>query len=174
MAAIAACHPVKLNLECEWKEDENVDIAESGPKDYISEVSESSSWTSIRDYLTPPDVLVMRTVGLKWNCAKLYWEFAALWFFLMTKDGSEEGAEPEWPSLCLDYRQNIGFDDGMFDPGWLLDRPGALRNARDDAGDRSEQYKGHPCTSWYAQAGQSGWKQETRRPYARRTDPNVS
>ena len=34
----------------------------------------------------------MRTAGLKWNCAKLYGEFAALWFFLMTKDGSEEGA----------------------------------------------------------------------------------
>ena len=28
---------------------------ESGPKDYISEVSESSLWASIRDYLTPSD-----------------------------------------------------------------------------------------------------------------------
>ena len=58
--------------------------------------------------------------------------------FLMTKGGSEEGAQPEWPSLRLDYRQNIGFDRGMFDPGWLLDMPGALRNARDDAGDWQE------------------------------------
>ena len=54
-------------------------------------------WASIRDYLTPLDVLDMRTAGLKWNCAKLYGEFAALWFFLMTKEGSEEGAQLEWP-----------------------------------------------------------------------------
>ena len=78
--------------------------AESGPKDYISEVRESSSWASIRDYLTAPDVLVWRTAGPKWNNAKLYGEFAALRFFLMTKDGSEEGAPdplPELPSLCF-------------------------------------------------------------------------
>ena len=43
-------------------------------------------------------------------------------------------AQPEWPSLCLDHRQIFGFDHGMFDPGWILDMPGALRNARDDAG----------------------------------------
>ena len=98
-------------------------------------------WASIRDYLTPLDVLATRTAGLKWNCAKLYGEFAALWFFLMTKDGSEEGAQPEWPSLCLDHRQNFGFDHGMFDAGWILDMPGALRNARVDAGEWREQYK---------------------------------
>ena len=104
-----------------------------GPKDYISEESESSLWASIRDYLTPPDVLVMRTAGPKWNNAKLYGEFGALWFFLVTKDGSEEGApalQPEWPSLCLDYRQKFGFDNGMIEPEWLLDMSGALRNER--------------------------------------------
>ena len=52
---------IKLNLESERNEDENVDIAQSGPKDYISEMSESALWASIRDYLTPPDVLVLRT-----------------------------------------------------------------------------------------------------------------
>ena len=98
--------PVKLNLESEAKEDENVDSDESGSKDYISEMRESSLWASIRDYLTPPDDLATRMAGLKWNCAKLYGEFAALWFFLMTKDGSEEGAQPEWPSLCLDHRRS--------------------------------------------------------------------
>ena len=87
---------------------------------YISEIRESSLWASIRDYLTPLDVLATRTAGLKWNCAKLYGKFAALWFFLMTKDGSEEGAQPEWPSLCLDHRRNFGFDLGMFDTGWIL------------------------------------------------------
>ena len=118
---------IKLNLESERKEDENVDsAAESGTKDYINEVSESSWWALIRDYLTPPDVLVMRTAGPKWNNAKLYGEFAALWFFLMTKDGSEEGAPVphlEWPSLCFDYRQNFGsgFDNGMFNAGRLPD-----------------------------------------------------
>ena len=72
--------------------------AESGPKDYISEVSESSMWVSIRDYFTPSDVLFLRTAGSKWNNAKLYGEVAALWFFLMTKNGSE------WPSTCSEYR----------------------------------------------------------------------
>ena len=64
---------------------------EGGPKDYISEVSERSQWASIRDYLTPPDVLIMRTGGLKGNRAQLYGKFAALWSLLTTKDGSEEG-----------------------------------------------------------------------------------
>ena len=91
-AAIAACHPVKLNLESERKEDVNADSVERGPKDYISEVRESSLWASIRDHLTPLDVLATRTAGLKWNCAKLYGEFAALWFFLMTKDKCKRGS----------------------------------------------------------------------------------
>ena len=89
--------------------------AESGPKDYISEVSESSLGASIRDYFTPSDILVLRTAGSKWNNAKLYGEFAALWFFLMTKDGSK------WPSMCSDYRQSSGFGKGMFEPGRLPD-----------------------------------------------------
>ena len=100
LAATAAGLPVKLNLESERKEDEKEDTAESGKKDYISEVRESPVWASIRDYLTPLDVLDLRTVGLKWNCAKLYGSYAALWFFVMNKDGTEEGAQPEWPSLC--------------------------------------------------------------------------
>ena len=66
--------------------------AESGPKDYINELSGSSLWASIRDYLTPPNVLVLRAAGPKWSNAKLYGESAALWFFLMKKDDSEEGA----------------------------------------------------------------------------------
>ena len=77
----------------------------SGPKDYISEISESSLWASIRDYLTPPGVLIMRTAGPKWNRAQLYGEFAPVWFFLMTKNGSEEGVPvslPEGPSLRFD------------------------------------------------------------------------
>ena len=61
--------------EYEYEDDgsyEEFDSAtESGPKDYISEVSESSLWASIRDYLAPSDILVLRTVGSKWNNAKL-------------------------------------------------------------------------------------------------------
>ena len=75
-----------------------------------------------------------RAAGLKWNCGKLYGEFASLWFFLMTTDGSEERAQPEWPGLCLVTVKFSIFDHGMLDPGWILDMPGALRNARDDAG----------------------------------------
>ena len=86
---------------------------EGGPKDYITDFSESSLWASIRDYLTPSDVLIMRTAGPKLNHGQLYGEFAAMWFFLVTKNGSEEKVPvplPEWPSLRFDYRQNFGFD----------------------------------------------------------------
>ena len=50
--------PVKLNL------DENADGGVRDPKEYTSEVGESSLWASIRDYLTPLDVLATRTAGL--------------------------------------------------------------------------------------------------------------
>ena len=96
--------PAQLNLEYERKEDETEDKAESG-KRLHREVRESPVWATIRDYLTPLDVLDTRTAGQEWNCAKLYGSFAALWFFLMKKDGREEGAQPEWPSLCRDHRK---------------------------------------------------------------------
>ena len=70
---------------------------EGGPKDCNSEVSESSFWASIRDYLTPPDVLIMRTSGPKWNHAKLYGEIAALWFFFMKKDLCDDGTPVSRP-----------------------------------------------------------------------------
>ena len=70
-------------------DDDRDNVGESGDgdglKDYISEVSESPLWVSIRDFFTPPDVLLMRTAGPKWNPAKLYGSFSALWFFLMEK-----------------------------------------------------------------------------------------
>ena len=42
----------------------------------------------------------------------------------MKRTGSEEppfAPLPEWPKLCFDYRQNLGFDSGMFEPGRLPD-----------------------------------------------------
>ena len=54
-------------------------------KAHTSRVRESSLWVSIRDCLTPADILVLRTAGTKWNNSKLYGAFGALWFFLMTK-----------------------------------------------------------------------------------------
>ena len=45
---------------------------ESGPKDYTSAVRKCSLWILIRDSISPPDVLVLRTAGSKWNNAKLY------------------------------------------------------------------------------------------------------
>ena len=128
-AAIAACQSVKLNLESE-----HAYSVGSGPKDYISEVRESSLWASIQDYLTPLDVLSTRTAGLKWNCAKL------------TKDGSEEGAQPEWQSLCLDHR-----------------RPWCHAWSMQESGESCA--KGTCYTSWYAQAVQSGW-QKIRMPHS--------
>ena len=96
--------------------------AENGPKDNISVLRGSSLWILIRDSLGPPDVLVLRTAGSKWNNAKLYGEFAALRFFLLTKDGSEERDPvtlPEWHSLCFDYRQNFGLTPSMIRSGGL-------------------------------------------------------
>ena len=110
----------------EYEEDDRLvarnHAAENGPKDYISVVRESSLWILIR--LGPPDVLVLRTAGSKWNNAKLYGEFAALWFFLLTKHRSEERDPvvlPEWPSLCFDYRQSFGFAPRMIESGRLPD-----------------------------------------------------
>ena len=98
--------------------------AENGPKEYISVVRERSLWILIRDSLSPPDVLVLRTAGSKWNNAKLYGEFAALWFFLLTKDesgGRDPVTLPEWPSLCFDDRQNFALAPSMIESGRLLD-----------------------------------------------------
>ena len=57
--------------------------AEKGDKNYISEVRESS--LSLRDRVTPASVVVLNTAWSKWNNAKLFGAFAALWFFLVTK-----------------------------------------------------------------------------------------
>ena len=81
-----------------------------GMKDYISVIRECSLWILIRDSLCPPDILSLRTAGRKRNKAKIYGEFAALGFFLMTnKEDTSATPLPEWPSLCFDYRQNFGF-----------------------------------------------------------------
>ena len=91
------------------------DATECGPKDYISAVRESSLWIS-------PDVLILRTAGRRWNNAKLYGEFAALCFFLMTNN--EEACcspLPGWPSLCFDCRRNFGFAHSTFESRWLPD-----------------------------------------------------
>ena len=86
--------------------------AENGLKDYTSVIRESSLWILVPDLLCPTDVLLLRTAGSKWNNAKLYGEFAELWFYLLTTDGSE-GREPvtlpKLPSLCFGCRQNFGF-----------------------------------------------------------------
>ena len=43
---------------------DEIDVAaEKGAKDYISEVREGSLWVSLRDCLTPADVLVLRAAG---------------------------------------------------------------------------------------------------------------
>ena len=70
---------------------------------------------SIRDFLAPSDILVLRAAVSKWNSANLYGKFDALWFFLMT-DGSE------CPVMCSDYRDLFFFFcNSMFEPGWLPD-----------------------------------------------------
>ena len=67
-------------------------------------------WNLIRESLCPPHVLRLRTVGRVWNEAKLYGDFAALWFFLMTNKDETPATQPlEWHSLRLDSRDNFGF-----------------------------------------------------------------
>ena len=61
--------------------------------DFLRQVKDSPVWSTIRNFLLPPDILALRTAGPKWNHAELYGFFSALWFFLMengksTKDGN--------------------------------------------------------------------------------------
>ena len=70
----------------------------------------------------------MRTVGLKWNCVKLYGSFAALCFFLIKKMDVKKGVSRK--GQAWDHRQNF-------------DMPGVLCKARDDAGEWRKLYKGH-------------------------------
>ena len=78
--------------------------------DCLSQVRDSPVWITIRDFLLPPDMLAMRTAGPKWNHAKLYGFFAALWFFLM-ENGEDQKREseslPEWSSPCGGLRQQF-------------------------------------------------------------------
>ena len=54
----------------------------------------------------------------RWNNAELYGEFAALWFFLMTKNEAKPTSPlPEWPSLHLDYRDHFGFAPRAIESG---------------------------------------------------------
>ena len=67
---------------------------------------------------SPPDVIRLRTAGRRWNNVQIYGEFAALWFFLMTKnDAKPTHPVPEWPSLLLDYRVNFGFAPRAIESG---------------------------------------------------------
>ena len=81
--------------------------------DAISTVREKSVWNLIRDSLCPPDVLRLRTVGRERNEVKLFGDFAALWFSLVTnKDETISTEPPEWQSPRLDSRDNFGFVPG--------------------------------------------------------------
>ena len=55
-------------------------------RDSISIIRECSLWILIRDSLCPPDVIRLHTAVRGWNNVQFYGEFAALWFFLMTKN----------------------------------------------------------------------------------------
>ena len=80
---------LELGSDDDDERDNAVESDDDGLKDYLSRVSDSPSWVSIRDFLTPPDILVLRTAGPQWHHAIFFGSFAALWFFLMDKDESE-------------------------------------------------------------------------------------
>ena len=91
----------------------NDSTALRGHTDSISTVRENSVWILLRNSLCPPDVLCLRAAGGRWKDAKLYGDFAALWFFLMTNKEDTTGTQlPEWSSLSFDYRDNFGFAPG--------------------------------------------------------------
>ena len=99
----------QLELDSVSGDDNACRAMEHGMRD-ISITRESSLWILIRDSLFPPDVIRLRTAGRRWNNAELSGEFAALWFFFMTKnEATPTSPLPEWPSLCFDYRDNFGF-----------------------------------------------------------------
>ena len=98
-------------LELGSDDDEERDNADSADKnvddgltDYLNRVNDSPLWVLVRDFLTPAGILVMRTTGPKWNHAKFFGSFAALWFFLMEKDESEKDESdpfPEWYAVLF-------------------------------------------------------------------------
>ena len=79
-------HLLMNNCICAWPHSSSlVTMAVPMPhwdmkSDFLSQVKDSSVWTTIRNFFLPPDMLAMRTAGPKWNLAKLYGFFAALWF----------------------------------------------------------------------------------------------
>ena len=92
---------------------------EGGP---TNNVSESSPWASVRDYLTPSDVLVLRTAGPKLEPREVVPVICRLVVLSHGKDGSgKHVSRPEWPSLRFDHRQIYVLDNGMFEPGELPD-----------------------------------------------------
>ena len=108
-----------VDNDCEDETDHVVDgkyddgAAENGAKDHISEVREGSLWVSLRDCLSPADVLVLRAAWVKMEQREVVWEICCFMVLPHDKNGGEEAAPaplPEWPSLCFDYRQNFGFD----------------------------------------------------------------
>ena len=81
-----------------------------GMREPISIIRESSLWIRIR---RPLKVIRLRTAGRRWNNVELYGEFAALWFWFMTKnEATPTSPLPEWPSPLFDYRDNFGFAPG--------------------------------------------------------------
>ena len=79
-------------------------------KDSISITGKCSPWILIRDFLFPSNVIRLRTAARRWSNVQFSGEYAALWFFFMTKNEAMPTSPlPEWPSRRLDYRDKIGF-----------------------------------------------------------------
>ena len=51
-----------MKMKCSANENEGECL-----EDHLNQVNDSPLWVLVRDYLTPADILVMRTTGLKWN-----------------------------------------------------------------------------------------------------------
>ena len=71
-----------------------------GMRDSISIMRECSLRLLIRDSLCPPDVTRLRTPERRWNNAELKVEFAALWFFLMTKNEAMPTSHSQSGQAC--------------------------------------------------------------------------
>ena len=83
-----------------WKTDREVDGRYDETDGATDKGPQITSVTYTRAHCGPGSATAllrpMRTAGPKWYNARLYGEFAALWFFLMTKSGCEEGLLPSF------------------------------------------------------------------------------
>ena len=85
----------------QWEGEPELDFPSDCDKTYGAMVQ------GMRDYISIMDTDWLK--GGRMRQERLFGDFAALWFFLMTNKGDTAATQlPEWPSLGFDHRDNFG------------------------------------------------------------------